>query len=426
MNKKLLCSLLLSAFALTGCGNDAKKTDTPKEQNQNQQDDPPKPDYTTLFALDSPEDPVCMVNDIVKTYSDGIYAQREAAGVIPANEDKIVSPLYSETMKVGQYKGDYDECKPVELSFTVDDSIKDEKMVVRYWLQDDDDNYKEVEPVDGKVSLENLFRSSIYEWQVIAESGKASKVATFETGDYVRFLNVGRIPNFRDNGGWTTVDGKRVKQGLVYRGFELNDHRLSNGHAQNVMGDDDPGKDVFVKDLGIRAEIDLRSDSEADNITKCAMNKEGVTEDDPNFVKYERIKVGSYATGLKENKADYKKIFEDYLAHADEKPVYYHCYGGADRTGTIGFMLGAILGMSYSDLIIDYEATTFSNNLKEHDRDSDQYTHFPAMLEEIKGWSYYSADKTLSEVIETYLVQDCGVATSAIAKIRDIMLEDID
>ena len=156
------------------------------------------------------------------------------------------------------------------------------------------------------------------------------------------------------------------------------------------------------------------------------MNKTGVTESDPEYVNYARIKVGSYADGLQKNKAEYKTIFEDYLANADEKPVYYHCYGGADRTGTIGFMLGAILGMSYSDLIIDYESTTFSNNLKEHDRDSDQYTHFPAMLTQIKSWSYYDENKPLSEIIETYLVQDCGVAQEKITKIRNIMLEDID
>ena len=411
MNKKLLCSLVLGSFLFAGCSETK-----PKE-----------PDYSGLFNLVSPTEPVCMVNEKVKEYSDGIYAQREAAGAKAEEEDKIVSPLYGETTKVGQYKGDYDECKPVELSFTLDESIKDEKVVLRYWVKDHDDDFKEVNPVDGKVSLENLFRSTVYEWQVVsADSGKKSKVETFETGDYVRFLNVGQIPNFRDNGGWTTVDGKRVKQGLVYRGFELNDHKLKNGHAQNVMGDDDPGKDVFVKDLGIRAEIDLRSDDESDKIDRCAMNKTDVTEDDPNFVEYRRIQVGSYATGLKNNKADYKIIFEDYLANADQKPVYYHCYGGADRTGTIGFMLGAILGMSYSDLIIDYEATTFSNNLKEHDRDSDQYTHFPAMLEEIQSWSFYDANKTLKEVIETYLIQQCNVSGEKIEKIREIMLEDID
>lgn len=412
MNKKLLCSLVLGSFLFAGCSETK-----PKE-----------PDYSGLFNLVSPTEPVCMVNEKVKEYSDGIYAQRETAGAKAEEEDKIVSPLYGETTKVGQYKGDYDECKPVELSFTLDESIKDEKVVLRYWVKGHDDDFKEVNPVDGKVSLENLFRSTVYEWQVVSvDSGKKSKVETFETGDYVRFLNVGKIPNFRDNGGWTTVDGKRVKQGLVYRGFELNGKKLKNGHAQNVFGDEDPAKDIFVKDLGIRAEIDLRSDDEADNKENiCTMNKEGVTENDPEFVKYERIKAGSYATGLKENKAQYKTIFENYLANADQKPVYYHCYGGADRTGTIGFMLGAILGMSYSDLIIDYEATTFSNNLKEHDRDSDQYTHFPAMLEEIQSWTFYDANKTLKEVIETYLIQECNVSGEKIEKIREIMLEDID
>ena len=48
------------------------------------------------------------------------------------------------------------------------------------------------------------------------------------------------------------------------------------------------------------------------------------------------------------------------------------------------------------------------------------------MLEEIKSWSYYSDDKPLSEIIETYLVRDCGVSQDKITKIREIMLEDID
>ena len=414
MNKKLLCSLVLGSFLLAGCG---EKTITPKE-----------PDYSGLFTLVSPDEPVCMVNDKVKQYTDGIYAQRAAAGVDAADEDKIVDPLYGETMKVGTLYGDYDECKPVELSFTVDETIKEEAMKVRYWVEGKEDQYKEIVATDGKVSLENLFRSSKYEWQVISESGKKSKVDSFETGDYVRFLNVGSIPNFRDNGGWTTVDGKRIKQGMVYRGFELNDHDLTTkpDHKANIHGDDDPGKKVFVEDLGIRAEVDLRSDSEADNITRCGMNLTTVTEDDPTFVSYERLQISSYADGLTGSKANIKKIFENYLANADEKPVYYHCYGGADRTGTIGFLLGAILGMSYSDLIIDYEATTFSSNLKEHDRNSDQWTKFPQMIAEIKSWSYYSASKPLSEVIETYLTQDVGVSAAKIAKIKDIMLEDID
>ncbi|MBO7515848.1 MAG: serine hydroxymethyltransferase, partial [Lachnospiraceae bacterium] len=41
------------------------------------------------------------------------------------------------------------------------------------------------------------------------------------------------------------------------------------------------------------------------------------------------------------------------------KPVYYHCQNGADRTGTMGFLIVALLGMGESDLAKDYELTTF-------------------------------------------------------------------
>ena len=424
MKKKLLCFLTLGGLLATGCGdNPEPKKEDPKQETPVE---PAKPDYSNLFNLVSPEDPVCMVNPVVKAYTDAIYAQREAAGVSAEDEDKIVDPLYANTVQVKDSKGDYDENVPVELSFSVDDSIKDETFVVKYWVEGKEDKAKEVTPVDGKVSLANLYRSTTYEWKVVSSSGKESATKSFETGDYVRFLTVGSIPNFRDNGGWTTLDGKRIKQGLVYRGFELNDHRLSNGHAANISGDDDPGKAVFIDDLGIRMEVDLRSNSEADNITSCPMNFTTVSEGDDRYCSYSRKQISSYHNGLKNNKAEIKTIFEDYLANADEKPVYYHCYGGADRTGTIGFLLGAILKMSYTDLIIDYEATTFSNNLKEHDKDSDQYTHFPAMLDEIRSWSFYSDTKPLSEVIETYLIQSCGVASEKIDKIKDIMLEDID
>lgn len=414
MKRKLLSALFLSTLVVTGCN---EKNPTPD-----------KPNYAKLFSLTSPEGEVCLANAKVKEYTDAIYAQRELAGVTADAEDKIVDPLYAETVKVADYKGDYDDCKSVELSFTVDDSIKDETFKVKYWVEGKEENAKEVDAVNGKVTLDNLFRSSTYEWCVISSTGKESNNDTFTTGDYIRFINCGGAFNVRDNGGWTTLDGKRIKQGLVYRGGELNDHKLSNGHAQNIFGDEDSAKDIFVNDMGVRVEIDLRSDSEADNITGCAMNKAGVTETDDNFVGYFRKPISSYHTALNkaEDQATFKTIFENYLANADEKPVYYHCYGGADRTGTIGFLLGAILGMNYTDLIIDYEATTFSNNLKEHDKDSDQWTHYPEMIAAIKEWSFYSDSKSLKEIIEEYLTTVCGVSSSSIAKIREIMLEDID
>ena len=91
MKKKIFCFLALGALLATGCG---EKTQTPNNDTPGQ-DTPAKPDYTKLFNLNSPEDPVCMVNEKVKEYTDAIYAQRDAAGASASSEDKIVDPLYS-------------------------------------------------------------------------------------------------------------------------------------------------------------------------------------------------------------------------------------------------------------------------------------------------------------------------------------------
>lgn len=39
--------------------------------------------------------------------------------------------------------------------------------------------------------------------------------------------------------------------------------------------------------------------------------------------------------------------------------VYFHCHGGSDRTGTLAFLIEALLGVSESDLSKDYELTSF-------------------------------------------------------------------
>ena len=89
-----------------------------------------------------------------------------------------------------------------------------------------------------------------------------------------------------------------------------------------------------------------------------------ITEEGEGYIHGEQIKklednttfkllsISSYDNGMKNNTSQIKQVFEAF-AQADQHPVYYHCYGGADRTGVVGFMLGALLGMSYTDLVID-------------------------------------------------------------------------
>lgn len=43
----------------------------------------------------------------------------------------------------------------------------------------------------------------------------------------------------------------------------------------------------------------------------------------------------------------------------EERVVYFHCMVGADRTGTLAFLIEAMLGVSESDLSKDFELTSF-------------------------------------------------------------------
>lgn len=47
---------------------------------------------------------------------------------------------------------------------------------------------------------------------------------------------------------------------------------------------------------------------------------------------------------------------------SEGKAVYLHCVGGADRTGTLAFLIEALVGVSESDLSKDYELTSFDGS----------------------------------------------------------------
>lgn len=436
MKKIRLPLIFLTTLVLSGCNNGTTlNPDDNKEQNEqnnnNQQtiidDDDPKiedeneVECANLYLLEEYKNELLLVDQNIKNYTDAMYDQRTKGQL--SEEDKI-NDLYGDTVKIKTYKGNYDKSEYVKLAFSVDDSISAEEFKVRCWPKGNKQLIREVDAVNKVGSFDNLLRGTEYEWCVVSSSGKKSAVSTFKTADYVRFVNCGSLFNVRDFGGWTTLDGRKVKQGMIYRGGEINEIRLKSGHEQNVFGDEDPAKDIFTKVLGIRFQLDLRNDAEADYMTRCPMNKEGMTEANERYVTYERVEVDSYAVGL--NTPMYQQniahCFNDIFTNLDKKPVYCNCYGGADRTGTIFFLLGSILGMSYTDIVIDYESTSFSNNYKAHDQ-SATYSKYPEMIFAIKEWSFYNKYDSLQTIMEKYLTTVCGVKQESIEKIRNIMLE---
>ena len=274
----------------------------------------------------------------------------------------------------------------------------------------------------NSVTVKNLYANTKYYWQV-EQGNEKSEVKEFTTGDYPRWIDCKPLFNVRDCGGYMTSSGQRVKQGLVYRGAEIANNEFSRSGERHIQTVTEESKKVFRDVMKIGVEIDLRNSGENENgaYTACGFAEDG-------DIDYHMWGIGSYANYIKEPK-NCSDIF-DTLANADEKPVYFHCYGGADRTGTIAFLLNAILGVSYTDLVIDFELTSYSSIItreckRSHLREG-QWDHWPALESELKKQTTWDANDSLKDNVERYLVQKAGVKQTTIDKIRSIMLESAE
>jgi protein-tyrosine phosphatase len=114
-----------------------------------------------------------------------------------------------------------------------------------------------------------------------------------------------------------------------------------------------------------------------------------------------------------------KTIAELFRCFCDRRnyPIYFHCQGGADRTGALAYILCGVLGVSKHDLDVDWEQTF--------------YPTLPAMEKGNwrslacfdKGFAKYGGDDTpLHERVRRFLL-DCGVTDKEIRVFRSIMLE---
>ena len=107
--------------------------------------------------------------------------------------------------------------------------------------------------------LFNLYKAATYTVCLTVNGGKPQTVETaFSTADFgPRVIRVPQITNFRDCGGYAAGD-RRVRQGLLYRGSTL----TPTADFPSIQLTEE-GKRVMLEQLGIRTEIDLRTEQEA-------------------------------------------------------------------------------------------------------------------------------------------------------------------
>ncbi|MCQ2378992.1 MAG: tyrosine-protein phosphatase [Victivallaceae bacterium] len=257
----------------------------------------------------------------------------------------------------------------------------------------------------GRVRPGALRMDTKYYWRGVASDGQTGKTHTFITGPGApRWIFAPGLSNVRDVGNWKSARfGGTVRQGLLYRGSEFDDH----------MKITDEAKDILLNDLKIKTDLDLRGARFSE--------EKGYHPVFEGKLQRFLFPIDSYAKMI--DPVTKGEVFRNiFSVLADEKnyPVYVHCWGGADRTGTVIFLTECILGLADEDLFRDYESTSFGafgeRNWRTKDsKDSDFY----GMLKKLDA--YGKPGDPYSVKGENFL-RACGVTDEVMRKIRTILL----
>ena len=266
--------------------------------------------------------------------------------------------------------------------------------------------------------LYNLIPDKSYYYKVTHVLADGSlidaKSGSFKTSnETIRFLYIDGTQNVRDLGGWTGLNGKKVKYGKIIRGACFSD---SSYHGLMLTG---KGR-LALSELNIQAELNLGS---IENETSIAPN-----------CSYKKIYYTNYAIAI-ENETfhgTFKTLLEYIVSCLNgtltetglstvERNIYMHCQGGCDRTGTLSFLLLGLLGVSESDLAKEYELSSFSDiglgRLRTTTKAVDVYDYV-GMVQALKTYS----GSTITDKFYSFAIE-CGISADTITEFRNLMLE---
>ena len=167
----------------------------------------------------------------------------------------------------------------------------------------------------------------------------------------------------------------------------------------------DENRPLFLDTLGIKSDIDLRSDGECYGMEGSPL---GPT------VTWFHISSSAYG-GMQTDwgKEAFTQVFRVFLDPANY-PIDFHCIAGQDRTGAVAFIVNALLGVAEEELYLDWESTGFWNG-------SNSFNHRNLFNHLYHGFDSWPG-KTINERVESYVLS-LGFTKNDIETLRSIMLE---
>ena len=345
---------------------------------------------------------------IIAITAGGFFSTLSASPMLqPAEQESVAifAPDYAQTLRTrtavsGKPKKHRDEAVQIlPVKFAWRDTASNGPYTLEISLDKAFSQPVTVKSFSMQVEVCNLFSAKQYFCRVLDKDNRIVASGSFRTAAQPRWISFpdrGFAPvNFRDLGYRKTVSGLQVRQGMVYRGADLELWRKPS--RKNF--------DFIVNDLKIKSEIDMRYPRQVADKSNSRLGK---------GVKLFFRPINAYNSFTPEQCA----LFRDTIRiFADEKnyPLYFHCSGGVDRTGEIAFLLNGLLGVPEEQLLEDYELSSLS--LFPRHRNID---YFKSWREKIA--TYAPAGSPVQVQIESYLLA-IGVTAEEISAIKRIMLE---
>lgn len=248
----------------------------------------------------------------------------------------------------------------------------------------------------------NLIPGVSYYYRVVSKNGFILKEGCIVPVGPLRIIKASKAGNFRDLGGWKGEGGKTIAYGKLYRGTQTS----STDRA-------------LFQSLNIAMDLDLRG------------NGGGSAQRVFSDLDYRNIQVYQFMYKSGEEPGYTQELYQEALHCVIDtllkgKVIYFHCIGGADRTGTLAFLIEALLGVSENDLSKDYELTSFYSTRKRNDNSE---RPFKQLVFYMKTFAE-SEESTINECVYNWATTQVPgsaqepLSPDDIALLKEIMLVD--
>ncbi|MER5214581.1 tyrosine-protein phosphatase [Streptomyces sp. NPDC002838] len=251
------------------------------------------------------------------------------------------------------------------------------------------------------------------------------------------------VRNFRDVGGLPTVDGRRVRHGVLFRSGHLA-HATEEDAAflasldlhtifdfRNAADQKLEGPDVELP--GVR-NVNLPLTDPADGAEFWKMVRDGDLDQLRAILsdgKAANRMITAYRAIIKERTAEHTQVLRS-LAE-DSVPALMHCAAGKDRAGLSIAVTLLTLGVEREAILADYlESNAKHRRYKVHRSGNSASAYSPEVMEllsplfEARAEYLAAAFETIEEIwggVETYLEKGLGVSPELRERLRERLLD---